>query len=232
MRLKGEILDIDYTRYVELLGTAHFTRRSLNEAYKAVQRLKPTDLAIELDVRRFRILNSLNRFTIGQSRKCEFIGAIDAFGNADADIWLIDMTEGEMKWRIETLLEDQYLWYSRVSYPWYRSLTDEYEMWELGLKDEVLERNMKRLEYLRLRAPHVWRVLIEERNAIMAARIAWIATQKLDGDEEPRILAIIGAAHVEGIEELLKNPVNIGEALRKLDIKFTPPALIRKVSIN
>lgn len=91
---------------------------------------------------------------------------------------------------------------------------------------------MERLECLKLRAPHIWRVLIEERNAIMAARIAWIIHFHRACEWEPRILAIIGAAHVEGIEELLKNPANIGESLRKLGIQFMSPTLVRKISIN
>ena len=142
MILKAELLDVDYTRYVDLLGTAHFTRRSLDKVYKAVQRLMPTDLAIELDIRRFRILNNLGMFTIAQLRKCEFIGAIEAFGNVNANIWLIDMSEEEMRHRMKILLKDQYAWYGRGSYPWHRPLDDEYRMWELGLKNEVLKRNI------------------------------------------------------------------------------------------
>ena len=227
-----EILDLDYTRHVEMLGTAHFTMRSLEEAYKAVQDLNPTDLAIELDMDRFRLLQSLNGSPMVGIRKCEFIGAVEAFGNTDADIWLIDMSEDEMRMRMESILEDDYRWYGRISYPWFRPIDDEYKMWELGLKDEVLKRNMERLENLRVRAPHVWRVLIEERNAMMAARIAWIATQRLDKDMEPKILAVVGAAHVKGIESLLRDPRRIPENLGRYGLKFSPPKLVRKVNVN
>ncbi|MEM2123428.1 MAG: TraB/GumN family protein [Candidatus Bathyarchaeia archaeon] len=227
-----EILDLDYTRCVTVLGTAHFTLRSLNEAYNAVQKLKPTDLAVELDMDRFRILQSLNGSKMVGIRKCEFIGAVEGFGNVDADIWLIDMSEDEMQMRMEAILGEEYKWFSRIGYPWFRPLDEEYRMWELGLKDEVLERNMERLENLRAKAPHIWRVLIEERNTVMAARIAWIATQRLDNGEEPKILAVVGAAHVQGIESLLRNPRSISENLRRYCLKFSPPRLIRKVNVN
>ncbi|MBS7645441.1 MAG: TraB/GumN family protein [Candidatus Bathyarchaeia archaeon] len=227
-----EILDVDYTRYVTVLGTAHFTLRSLREACEAVQELKPTDLAIELDMDRFRILQGLNGSSMVQALKCEFIGAVEAFGNSNADIWLIDMSENEMRMRMGAAPENRHEWYSRIGYPWFRPVDDEYRMWELGLKDEVLKRNVERLENLRRRAPHIWRVLIEERNTIMAARIAWIATQRIDRGEEPKILAVVGAAHVEGIESLLRRPEEIGENLRRYGLKFSPPKLIRKININ
>ena len=56
--MKTEIYNVDYNNYVSLVGTAHFTERSLRDAKRAVERLQPTDLAIELDMRRFRILNA------------------------------------------------------------------------------------------------------------------------------------------------------------------------------
>jgi len=85
---------------------------------------------------------------------------------------------------------------------------------------------------LRLEAPHVWRVLIDERNALMAVRLAWIASEKLREDEEPKILALVGAAHVDGIKALLKEPMAIKEDLRRLSLTFTPPMLIRRISVN
>ncbi|MGC8850434.1 MAG: hypothetical protein ACP5QI_08195, partial [Candidatus Bathyarchaeia archaeon] len=70
------------------------------------------------------------------------------------------------------------------------------------------------------------------RNTVMAARIAWIATKRIDGGEEPNILAVVGAAHVEGIESLLRKPRRIGENLRRYGLKFSPPKLIRKINIS
>jgi pheromone shutdown protein TraB len=233
-----EILDLDYNKHVRLLGTAHFTKRSLMEAYEAVRRLTPTDLAIELDMERFTFLNL--RCTSCPERescagRCEFVGATDALGNVDANIWLIDMSEAEIRERVRRLLPPSRLWWvSFAGFPFWRRSDgdDEVELWERGFKDEVLERYSRKLEVLRVRAPHVWRVLIDERNALMAARLAWIVTQKLNHGEEARVLTLTGAAHVDGISKLLGSPVRIGEELQRLGLRFSAPRLIRRVSVN
>jgi pheromone shutdown protein TraB len=232
----AEILDVNYNDCVSLLGTAHFTRRSLMEAHEVVRRLKPTDLAVELDSERFQFLNQRCACCPDReacSGRCEFVGATDALGNVDANIWLIDMSEREIADRVRRLLPPSRLWnYSFARFPLWHSGDDELELWESGYKDEVLERHARRLEALRVRAPHVWRVLIDERNALMAARLAWIATQKLGKDEDVRVLALTGAAHVDGIRELLGSPGRIGEELQSLGLKFSVPRLIRRVGVN
>ncbi|MCW4055494.1 MAG: TraB/GumN family protein [Candidatus Bathyarchaeota archaeon] len=234
--MEAEILDIDYSNYVNLLGTAHFTKRSLKEAYEAVRRLKPTDLAVELDMERFQFLNQRCASCPDReacSGRCEFVGATDALGNVNANIWLIDMSEREIAERVRRLLPPSRLWqYSLARFPFWRRVDNEVELWEQGYKDEVLERHARRMEALRVRAPHVWRVLIDERNALMASRLAWIVTQKLGRNEETRVLALTGAAHVDGITGLLSSPGQIGEELRNFGLKFSTPRLIRRVSVN
>jgi len=187
--MQAEIYNIDYTQFVHILGTTHFSRRSLYDAYRAVSRLKPTDLAIELDMRRYQTLNK-ECVTCSQSesctRKCEFIGAVEALQNYDTNIWLIDMSK--------------------------------HEFWD-------------RMHRLQIGSSH-WRVLLHERDTLMAARLAWIATQSLEKGETPRILSLVGAAHVEGIKSLLENPLVLKERVKRLDLVFTPPALIRRVMVS
>lgn len=234
--MQAEILNIDYNEHVNILGTAHFTKRSLQEAYEAVKELKPTDLAIELDMHRFQFLNqrcascSHRSYCAG---RCEFVGAADALGNVDANIWLIDMSEWEITTRVRQLLPHYGPWrFSFARFPFRHLGDNEVWLWEKGYKDEVLDRHAKRLQVLRRRAPHVWRVLIDERNTLMAARLAWIVTQQLNKDEAARVLALTGAAHVIGIKELLSSPPKIGEELRRLGLTFTTPQLIRRVTVN
>ena len=105
-------------------------------------------------------------------------------------------------------------------------------LWEQGFKDEVIDTYRRRLERLRERAPAVWRVLIDERNTVMAARLAWITSEKLREDKKPNVLTFVGAAHVEGIKEMLSNPLTIKGNLQKLGLTFTPPTLIRRISVN
>jgi len=188
--MQVEIYNIDYSELVHILGTTHFSRRSLHDAYEAVAQLNPTDLAIELDMKRYQILNT-QCVTCPQNenctRKCEFIGAVEALENRDTNIWLIDMSKREFWKRM------------RLSQAMYSS--------------------------------H-WRVLLHERDTLMAARLAWIASQGLEKGETPRILALVGADHVKGINSLLRNPMAIKENLRRLDLSFTPPTLIRRIGIS
>lgn len=231
--VKGEIYNLDYNEFISLLGTAHFTKRSLYDAYEAVRRLQPSDLAIELDMKRFRILN--NACSVCPKRgtctaKCEFIGATEALGNVDANIWLIDMSEHEIGKRIRRLTIPT--WIYRVRIPFTNEKDEATRLWEQGFKDEVLNSYQRRLENLRRHAPAVWRVLIDERNTLMAVRLAWIATEKLKEDEQPDILALVGAAHVEGIKDLLRKPIIMKENLQRLGLGFTPPTLIRRISVK
>ena len=187
--MQAEIYNVDYNQFVHLLGTTHFTRRSLFDAYRAVNKLKPTDLAIELDFERFRTLNvncALCSESEACTNKCEFIGAADALGNVDANIWLIDMSRHQFRQRTHMFTS--------------RAL--------------------------------VWRVLINERDTLMAARLAWIATEALKAEGKPNILALVGAAHVKGISGLLKKPLEIKENLQGLNLEFTPPTLVRRIQIT
>jgi len=187
--MQAEIYNIDYNQFVHILGTTHFTRRSLFDAHRAVNKLKPTDLAIELDLERFRTLN-INCALCPENEvctnKCEFIGAADALGNVDANIWLMDMTRRQFAQRT-------HMFTSRAS---------------------------------------MWRVLINERDTLMAARLAWIATENLKAEKNPTILALVGAAHVNGISSLLKNPLEIKENMQGLNLEFTPPTLVRRIQIT
>jgi pheromone shutdown protein TraB len=186
--VQTQIYDVDYTQFIHLLGTTHFTKQSLLAAYKAVRQLNPTDLAIELDLGRFRKLNN-NCASCPENNtcthKCEFIGATEALGNRDANVWLIDMTRRQFAER-----------------------TNMYASRAL-----------------------MWHVLLSERNALMAARLAWITSERLRDDESCKVLAVVGAAHVKGIKQLLNNPQLIPRSLRKYGLPFTPPALVRRIEV-
>jgi len=234
MSQQALIRNIDYNDYVELVGTAHFTQRSLNDAYRAVGLLKPKDVAIELDWRRFRLLNSTcatcprHAFCRG---KCEFIGATEALGNVDANIWLIDMSEEEIRERIRDNMTLEEL--TRPRYRMVFNLDDNpLWLWERGLKERVIEDQKRQIETMRRFHPSVWRVLIDERNAVMAARLAWIASRNLSNGEKPKILTFVGAAHVDGIRGLLKTPMLIEDNLRWFNLDFMPPTLIKRVEIK
>ena len=150
------------------------------------------------------------------------MGGSDALGCVDANIWLIGMDEPEKRWRSRTLMTVQERKNLRLL-PWIsRGSIDDPVLWERGPKNIVLDR--KRMEQLRTHLPSIWRVLMDERSALMAGRLAWIATQRIRQDQrEPKIMAPVGAAHVEGLRGLLAEPHFIATKLMGYDLEFTPP---------
>ncbi len=229
-----EVFNTDYNEYVDIIGTAHFTRRSINDAYESIKSLNPKDVAIELDWRRFQRLSTacLNCPKRGSCKGlCEFTGASEALGNVDANIWLIDMTEQEIRRRIRSRMTP--FERSRMGFQVYRKVDeDPIWLWEKGFKDRVINNSKREIEASRKLFPSIWRVLIDERNALMAARLAWIASKNLNEGKNSKILTFVGAAHVEGIRDLLMNPLLIKENLRKFNLPFMEPTLIRRVAIQ
>jgi pheromone shutdown protein TraB len=65
----------------------------------------------------------------------------------------------------------------------------------------------------------------------MAARLAWITSERLNADEKCRVLTLVGATHVKGIEQLLKAPQMIPRNLREFELPFTPPTLVRRIKV-
>jgi len=122
---------------------------------------------------------------------------------------------------------------SRMGFQMYRNVdADPIWLWEKGFKERVINNSKKQMEASRKFFPSIWRVLIDERNALMAARLAWIASKNLNEGKNSKILTFVGAAHVEGIRNLLINPLLIKENLSKFSLPFTEPTLIRRVAIQ
>jgi len=224
----------NYNKYVDLIGTAHFTKRSLNDAYEAIKSFKPKDVALELDWKRFTQLNTacLN-CPRAQSCKgiCEFIGATKALGNTNANIWLIDMTEHEIHHRMRQRMTPYERSRRHIPLRYYTN-EDPVRLWEQGFKEQVINNSKRQIETGKKYFPSVWGVLIDERNALMAARLASITSKALDKGKEPNILTFVGAAHVEGIKDLLQHPLQIRDYLRKFKLSYTDPTLIRRVAVK
>jgi pheromone shutdown protein TraB len=148
----------------------------------------------------------------------------------DANIWLIDMTEEEMRQRIRRGL-------GPFERPQMREATryeldeDPVRLWEMGHKNEVVDYSERQMEALRKVSPSIPRVLIDERNALMAARLAWVVSQD-PATANSKILAFVGAAHTKGINELLGDPVLIRDRLKRFNLSFSEPTLIRRVAVS
>jgi len=229
-----QIFNVDYNQYVDIIGTAHFTRRSIHDAFESIKSLNPKDVAIELDWKRFKHLNTacLGCSKTGSCKGlCEFTVAAEALGNVDANIWLIDMTEREMQHRIRSRItrsERERMGFL-ISH---RYDEDPIWLWEEGFKDRVINNSKKQIEDSRQLFPSIWRVLIDERNVLMTAELAWIASKNLNEGKNSKILTFVGAAHVEGIKDLLMNPLLIKDQLRRFNLSFKEPTLVRRVAIQ
>jgi pheromone shutdown-related protein TraB len=62
----------------------------------------------------------------------------------------------------------------------------------------------KMISFVKKRYPNVYKVLIEERNVVMAKRLKWLVE-----NEKGIILAVVGAGHEEEILNLIKKDLNI-----------------------
>lgn len=226
-----EFLNLDYNTRVELVGTAHFTQRSINDVFEAVRSMRPKDVALELDTKRYMQLSAYcarcPRATYCRGL-CEFTRAADALGNVDANIWLIDMSEEEMRRRILLWLNLYEKPYLDVAMPSYGK--DLARLWEMGYKEAVIEYSERQIEALRRINSAIPRVLIDERNVLMAARLAWIASN--ESSQNSKILAFVGAAHVKGIKELLANPLKIRDKFKIFNLSFSEPTLVRRVAVQ
>jgi len=226
----------NYLRYIHPLGTAHWSQRSIADAIQAVNTTSPQAICLELDKRRFdhlrRACFECPRFGHCK-RKCEFVAAADALGNQEADIWLIDMDERDITRRVQSqaTLEEIVAW-QRIDAYVTKHNEQGIRLWEEGLKQEALAHFNGGTELMRRTFPTLWQVLIQERNLVMAARLIFITEQYLQSAIiEPNILTLVGAAHVQGIRELLTDPATLARSIEQRRIEFTPPARIHRVKV-
>jgi len=227
----------NYLRYVELLGTAHWSRRSIVDAATTVDRLRPQAVCIELDKRRFDFLRQacFECPRLGNCKgRCEFMVAIDALGNQDADIWLMDMDEEEIAARLRYRAKpEEIIAWRRIDAYVAEHNARGLRLWEEGLNQEALDYFNGGTELMRRTFPTLWQVLIHERNLLMASRLIFITEEYINmGIVEPRILAIVGAAHVPGMRRLLVDPLGALRLMEQSDLEFTPPVRIHKVRVS
>jgi radical SAM protein with 4Fe4S-binding SPASM domain len=238
LELEGvQVPNIDLSKYVDFVGTAHFSRKSAQEVAEKVNRTKPEAVCVELcPYRYYYIRNACRRCPKRSycSGKCEFIIATEVLGNRNADIWLIDMTEKEIWRRIacKATVNEAEAWRRILGYVGVQEARG-FRLWEEGLKDEAIRYFNGNMELMRKAFPTLWHVLISERNALMACRLIYVISRYFEeGMDKFKILAVTGAAHVEGIKELLKNPAIAFTLLEKYGITFTPPYMIRRVKVD
>src|SRR5712692_4063570 len=218
----------------DFVGTAHFTGRSIYDTIQAASSGLHSGVAVELDRARFDGLNRMG-YSVGPQLRAraegEFVAATDAFGNRDGDIWLLDWSIEEIDRRVRRTLTPQELWRWRS----FSSGLFPYEvkgapLWEAGMKDEALHYLDFTTRAMHEDLPSLYRVLIVERNLLMASRLMEVESQ-LAGPQG-RLLVLMGMAHIDGVRELLREPEGVREGFDRYGLNYSSPIRIRRARVN
>ncbi len=217
---------LDSMGEVIIVGTAHVSKKSIEEVAKTIEEERPQAIAVELDFKRFmalqgkhqdisvvdvikrgdvflvlfQLLLSYFQKKIGEEYGVkpgqEMLVAIEKAKEIGADILLIDR---------DIAITFKRFWQSlslleklRLVFHMLKSLFGEEEVdVDEMLKEDVLEMLVREFREI---APSAAEVLIDERDAYMASKLIE-ASQRYD-----KVVAVVGAGHKKGIERYLKNP--------------------------
>ena len=225
-----------------LIGTAHISKDSVKEVKEVIEEYKPDIVAVELCKKRYKALIHKDKWentpitSILRSNRVylilvqTFLSSIQRklgkkYGVEPGSEMLAALKEADKK-NIKVALIDRDIsvtlrraWRKmgiseklRLSWEFMKALVgyDSEELDELDLKElmkqDVISSLMKEFSKI---APSVSNVLIHERDRYIAKKI-------LDESTKGRVVAVVGAGHIEGIKALLtKKKLNFN--LKKLE---------------
>jgi pheromone shutdown-related protein TraB len=218
-------------RYKELIviGTSHISPVSVKRVEKTIEKEKPAVVALELDRGRLAALISgrKERLTFSDIRRIGIKGYLFALLGAWAEKKLgkmVGVSPGsEMvaairachKLRIPIALIDQEIeitlrrfsralsWAEKARFAWDLLKTAVLRKgFEFDIHGVPSQRTIERLtNQLKKRYPNIYKVLVEERNDIMAKNLANLS-KRFEGK---KIVAVVGAGHEKEIILLVKN---------------------------
>ncbi len=220
-----------------LVGTAHVSKKSIEETKRVIEEVKPQAVAVELCYKRFLALTQ---------KKPQEISVTDVIKKGDVALVLFQLLLSYFQRRIgeeygvkpgaemlaaiekakeigaDVLLIDRDIaitfkrfWNSlsifekiRLVFHIFKGLFGDDEISvDEMLKEDILERLVKEFRDI---APSAAKVLIDERDAYMASKLIE-ASKRYE-----KIVAVVGAGHKKGIERYLKNPELLPD-LRELE---------------
>ncbi len=226
---------------IKLIATAHISERSVKEVEEIIKVEKPDLVAVELCESRYRALtqsreipifelikqkkvflllaNTLLSFLqrkmgekVGVEPGTEMLRAIEVAKEIGAEVAFIDRDlRITLKRALSqmSILEKAKLLRELVSVYGVEKEDIEKELEKARVNEEL----SKILKEFKCIAPNLYRVLVEERDAYMAYRL--IELQK----KYPKIIAVVGAGHKEGIEKYLSNPSLLPSLESLLEVK-------------
>ncbi|MEK6949883.1 MAG: TraB/GumN family protein [Nanoarchaeota archaeon] len=220
---------MEYTNLM-IIGTSHIAKQSLEDVERAIEDKKPDIIALELDKNRlYSLFKKPGKIRIYDIKRVGIKGFVFSLIGAWAEKKLGSMVGvapgSEMKKAvvlarkkgIKIALIDQEIEITLKRFS--KSLTWK-EKWnfiadilkaffsgkreiEFDLSRVPSKEVIKKLiEKVKERYPNVYKVLIEERNFVMADNLKII----MEKNPDKKILAIIGAGHEEEILDLIKKP--------------------------
>jgi len=236
---------------ITLVGTAHISEKSVKEVKEVIEEEKPDIVAVELCKRRYdsikkkdqwentpisKLLKGNNAYLLiaqtflssiqrklgkeyGVEPGSEMIMAMDIAKKHDLKIALVDRDISitlKRAWRKMGIREK-----FRLVWEFLKAIVgfDEEEIEELDLEklmdQDVISSMMEEFKEI---APSVTNVLIHERDEYIARKI-------LEESKKGKVVAVVGAGHLKGIEKHLKNP------RKDLDLKDLEYVTKKKFSV-
>ena len=213
---------------VVLVGTAHVLKESVEMVRETIREEMPEVVALELDMKRFSSLYESRdvslKEVIKQGKFMVFlVSVILSYVQRKIGAEIGVEPGAEMKEAVKTAKEigartaliDQELETTLSRFLKTLSLREKLRLLlsilgvfrgkvevDEGITDE--EKVNELLEELKEISPSAYKVFVEERNVVMANRIREIASSMENG----KIVAVMGAGHVNGVRELLTTPMN------------------------
>jgi len=98
------------------------------------------------------------------------------------------------------------------------------------MKDEALHYLDFTTSAMREYFPSLYRVLIIERNLLMAGRLMEVESQL--AAPQARLLVLMGMAHIDGVRELLREPERVSEGFDRYGLNYSSPIRIRRARVD
>jgi len=223
--LAAPIVDVDEN--LRLLGTAHVATSSVEAVIENIENWKPDIVAVELCESRYKALTSDRRLDKegllkvikegkapmvllqsllsaeqrklgldeGQQPGAELLAAVKAAEEAGLEVELVDrdiQTTLRRAWKNMRIKEKFGLFWALLS--------DEEPDEELSLNDMLEDKDLlsSLMEELRDVSPGAGKALIDERDEFIARKISNVRGKG-------KVLAVLGAGHLEGVSKLLNS---------------------------
>lgn len=214
-----------------IIGTSHIAKQSLKEVEGFIEEKKPEIVALELDAKRFYALThkQKGRIRLYDIRRVGVKGFLFSLIGAwverklgqvvnvepGAEMKLAIKLAKKHKLRLALIDQDIEVTLRKLSKSLSmkergRFVADIFKAFVLRKKEvefdltKVPEKKLikKLINQVKKRYPNIYRVLVSERNEIMANKLR----QLMENHPEQNILAIVGAGHEEDMVKIIKKP--------------------------